>query len=276
MTLTREPSSRRASQIGEASSTRRPTWLTIRWQMFISCEVVAKADVGELDLAADLDEAPRRPVDHDVGDVVAGKQRLERTEAEDVVADVVEQVLLLGDRQHQILDRDDLVDDVADFLARALRVELGERREIDRLDQRAEDQRFGLKIGVRLPFGLNRRRPERAQACGASARRAHGATRGPASLGAAVPRACRTSLSFPCACAGAERARGEAVASRSFLLAPEFRHERFENASPGLARLGAARKRAASSTKICAVLPFGSISAIICPLLAAEPNSLAS
>ncbi len=37
MMLTREPSGRRASQIGEASSTRRPTWLTIRWQMFINC-----------------------------------------------------------------------------------------------------------------------------------------------------------------------------------------------------------------------------------------------
>ena len=37
MTLTREPSGRRASQIGDDSSTRRPTWLTIRWQMFISC-----------------------------------------------------------------------------------------------------------------------------------------------------------------------------------------------------------------------------------------------
>ncbi len=30
MTLTRLPSGRRASQIGEDSSTRRPTWLTIR------------------------------------------------------------------------------------------------------------------------------------------------------------------------------------------------------------------------------------------------------
>ncbi|MNI72166.1 hypothetical protein D3C73_1280890 [compost metagenome] len=36
MTLTRLPSGRRASQIGLASSTRRPTWDTIRWQMFIS------------------------------------------------------------------------------------------------------------------------------------------------------------------------------------------------------------------------------------------------
>ena len=37
MALTREPSGRRASQIGEASSTRRPTWLTMRWQMLSSC-----------------------------------------------------------------------------------------------------------------------------------------------------------------------------------------------------------------------------------------------
>ncbi len=36
MTFTREPSGRRASQMGEDSSTRRPTWETIRWQIFIS------------------------------------------------------------------------------------------------------------------------------------------------------------------------------------------------------------------------------------------------
>ena len=60
---------------------------------------VAKADVGQLDLAADFDEAARRAIDHDVGDVVARQQRLERPEAEHVVADVVEQVFLLGDRQ---------------------------------------------------------------------------------------------------------------------------------------------------------------------------------
>ena len=42
MTLTRLPSGRRASQIGLNSSTRRPTWLTMRWQMFISCALSAK------------------------------------------------------------------------------------------------------------------------------------------------------------------------------------------------------------------------------------------
>ena len=44
-----------------------------------------------------------------------------RAVAEHVVADVVEQILLLGDRHHDVLDRDDLVDDVADFVARRFR-----------------------------------------------------------------------------------------------------------------------------------------------------------
>ena len=39
MMLTRLPSSRRASQIGEASSTRRPTRVTIREAMFITCRL---------------------------------------------------------------------------------------------------------------------------------------------------------------------------------------------------------------------------------------------
>ena len=37
MTLTREPSGKRASQIGDDLSTRRPIWLTMRWQMLSSC-----------------------------------------------------------------------------------------------------------------------------------------------------------------------------------------------------------------------------------------------
>ena len=85
--------------------------------------VVAEADAGLLDLAGDFDVDRAGAVDHDVGDVVARQQRLERAVAEHVVADVVEQLFLLGDRHHDVLDRDDLVDDVADFLARGLGVE---------------------------------------------------------------------------------------------------------------------------------------------------------
>ena len=97
MTLTREPSSRRASQIGEDSSNSAPDLAHDPLADVHQLRSVAETDVGELDLAADFDEAARRTVDHDVGDVVARQQRLERPEAENVVADVVEQILLLGD-----------------------------------------------------------------------------------------------------------------------------------------------------------------------------------
>ena len=156
------------------------------------------------------------PVDHDVGDVVARQQRLERPEAEHVVADVVEQVLLLGDRQHEVLDRDDLVDDVANFLARALGIELGQRRQIDRLDQRAEDHRLGLKIAVRPAFRLRRRRR-----LGAGRRlrrlrpgaRARPPTGGGWTLSPGLER-LPNMLSLPCVCAAtAPTARGDAVLS---------------------------------------------------------------
>ena len=106
--------------------------------------VVAEADAGLLDLAVDFDVGRAGAVHHDVGDVVAREQRLERAIAEHVVADVLEQLFLVGDRHHHVLDGDDLVDDVADFLARRHRVELGELGEVDRLDQRAENLALGL------------------------------------------------------------------------------------------------------------------------------------
>ena len=124
--------------------------------------VVAEADAGALDAARDFDEDRAGAVDHDVGDIVARQQRLERAVTEHVVADVVEQFLLLGDRHHDVLDRDDLVDDVADFLARGFAVELGELGKVDRLDQRAEDRRLDLIIGVRAPRLDRRRRGRRS------------------------------------------------------------------------------------------------------------------
>ena len=134
--------------------------------------VVAEADIGLLHLAGDFDVGAEGAVDHDVGDVVAGEQRLERPEAENVVADVLEQVLLLGDRHHDVLERDDVVDDVADFLARRFDVEAGELRQVDGVDQGGEDRRLdvvevlraahavagGARTGARSAAGRRRRR----------------------------------------------------------------------------------------------------------------------
>ena len=146
MALTREPSGRRASQIGEDFVDAAADLADDALADVEKLLVVAEADAGLLDLAFDFDVDRAGAVHHDVGDVVARQQRLERTETEHVVADVVEQFLLLGDRHHDVLDRDDLVDDVADFLARAVGVELRELRQVDRLDQRAEDGALDLVV----------------------------------------------------------------------------------------------------------------------------------
>src|SRR5690606_26382451 len=106
--------------------------------------IVTEADVRFLHLAIDLDIDPLGAVHHDVRNIVAREQRFQRTEAQNVVADVLEQLFLLGDRHHEILDRDDVGDDVADFLACALGIELCKLRKIDRVDQRGKDLALGV------------------------------------------------------------------------------------------------------------------------------------
>ena len=108
--------------------------------------IIAEADAGLLNLAADFDVNRARAVHHDVGDFVARQKRLERPVAEHVIADVVEQVLLLGDRHHDVLDRNDLVDDVADLFTRGIGIEFRQLTEIDSLDQRPKNGALGLII----------------------------------------------------------------------------------------------------------------------------------
>ena len=59
--------------------------------------IVAKPDVRFLDLAIHFNEGRIGTVDHDVGDVVARQERLKRAVTQDVVTNVIEQFLLLGD-----------------------------------------------------------------------------------------------------------------------------------------------------------------------------------
>jgi hypothetical protein len=89
--------------------------------MFISWALSRKRTFGPLDLAVDFDIGRVGTIDHDIGNVIARQKRLRRTIAKNVVTDVIEQLFLLGNRHHDILDTDDLYDDVADFLARGSR-----------------------------------------------------------------------------------------------------------------------------------------------------------
>ncbi|RYZ47949.1 MAG: NADH-quinone oxidoreductase subunit NuoG, partial [Sphingobacteriales bacterium] len=121
--------------------------------------VVAETDIGQLHLAADLDEHPARAIDHDVGDIVARQQRLERPIAEDVVDDVLDEHVLLGHRHRHVLDRHQFGDDVPDLFGCLLGVQLGQLRQIDRVDQGVEDDRLGRVIVVALLANdLGRRR----------------------------------------------------------------------------------------------------------------------
>jgi hypothetical protein len=82
---------------------------------------------------------PGGAVHHDIGNIVAAKKRFEGPVAENIIADIVNQIFLFAGRHGDVLDRDDFVDDVADFLSCVFRVEARQLRQVDRLDKRAED-----------------------------------------------------------------------------------------------------------------------------------------
>ena len=112
--------------------------------------VVAEADIGQLHLAADFDEDATGAIDHDVGDVVAFQKGFERAIAQHIIDDVLNQIVLLGGGHGDVLDRDQLGDDVADFFAGRLLVELGELAQINRVQERRIDGGLGGVIIIAL------------------------------------------------------------------------------------------------------------------------------
>ena len=95
-TLTREPSTRRASTIGDrlvdAAADRRDDAIDDAHHVLI----VLESHVGQLDLAAALDVDLARAVDHDFSDALVAQERLERTKADDLVGDLLEHARALG------------------------------------------------------------------------------------------------------------------------------------------------------------------------------------
>ena len=89
--LTREPSRKRASTIGEDSSMRRPSGVMMRSMIRRSWRAFVKRLVGALDHAVALDVDRVRPVDHDFGDVRILHEVFERSEAERFVDDLLAQ-----------------------------------------------------------------------------------------------------------------------------------------------------------------------------------------
>ena len=245
----------------------------MRWQMFISWALSAKRIARLLHLAGHLDVGGVRAVDHDVGDVVAGQQRLERAVAQHVVADVLEQLLLLGDRHHDVLDLDDLADDVADLLARRRRLQLGELGEVDGVDQRVEDGRLDVVVLLGVPTLLRRRLPAWPGA-------PRFGRRGPAARRLLATATARRSCAGSARC-GAAGSFGYACRTwglDSSALELEFLEQRapaprasFPPSAPGGASASAPGRETAA-----AAFALAENSSIIWPLLEARPKVSAS
>ena len=77
--------------------------------------VVLEDDVGELELAGTFDVDLARPVDHDFGDGLITEERLQRTETDDLVGDLLEHPDALGAGQGEAFLVDDLAEDLLDL-----------------------------------------------------------------------------------------------------------------------------------------------------------------
>ena len=118
--LTRLPSGRRASTMGEDSSMRRPILETILSMVRRRWASSLKVAVDPLELALALQPDVERAVDHDLGDAVVAQVGLDRSVAEDVVGDLLGDPLPVHAGQRPVAGRHHVGQGVADH-----RLELG-------------------------------------------------------------------------------------------------------------------------------------------------------
>ena len=159
--LTREPSGRRASTIGELSSTRRPTPLTMRSMTRSRCAIVLERRRHALEHAAALDEHVLVGVDQDVADRRVAQQRLERPEAEHVVEQLAEQRFALAEAERRVLFGEQLAEQRADLALGARAIGLRQRLEVQAVEQLAVDAGLAARgtAGAAAPARSGRRPP---------------------------------------------------------------------------------------------------------------------
>ena len=112
--------------------------------------VVAEADLRLLDPPFFLDIDVLGPVDHDVADLVVLEQQLERTEAECLVEDLIDQPLALVAVQQRVFGVAELLDDTSDLVPKRLGVDLGDAIHVEPIDESHMDvalERFVLGSG---------------------------------------------------------------------------------------------------------------------------------
>ena len=146
--LNREPFGRRASTIGEVSSTRRPTRETIRSMIWSRCSLSRKMTSELLDAPLLLDEDHLGAVDHDVGDLLVLQEQLQRPEAERLVEDLVDEPLALVAVQERVLGVAEVLDDAADLAAERGRVHLADPVHVEPVDELHVDVQLERLVGL--------------------------------------------------------------------------------------------------------------------------------
>ena len=159
MALTRQPSGKRASTIGDVSSTRRPTFDTMRSMICIRWSLSRNLTSRLLHLAAAFDVDLVRPVDEDVADGRVLEQHLQRAEAERLVEHLVDEALALHAVEQRVFGVAQPLDDEADLAAQRVAFQVADPRQVELIDQLAVDEPFqflealGALAGRRRPAG---------------------------------------------------------------------------------------------------------------------------
>src|SRR5271163_1687489 len=114
--------------------------------------IVLELDVGRVQLAALFDVHLVVAVDQDIGDLIVPQQRLQRSETQQLVLDLFDQVILVGISEQPAFIVEDGGDGLGHFLRRQHGLEALEPRDVQRLEQPVVDgqlqllKAFGLRI----------------------------------------------------------------------------------------------------------------------------------
>ncbi len=144
MALTREPSGKRASTMGEDSSTLRPTLRNDAVDDLQQVAIVAKGRIDPLQDAALFHEDMVLVVDQDIGDLRVPEQRLQGAKAKNLIQQIGLDLLLFIEVQRHPLLADDLLDDARHSLARLAGIDAGQLFQIQFGDQGPVNFRFVL------------------------------------------------------------------------------------------------------------------------------------
>ncbi len=156
MALTREPSGRRASTMGEVSSTRRPTLDTMRSMICIRWSL-------SRNLTSVFSSLPRRStinlvraVDQDIADGRVLEQHFERAEAEGLVEHLVDEAFAFHAVEQRIFGIAQAFDHQANFAAQRVAGQVADARQVELVDQLAVNEPLEIFEAFRRHRGTGR------------------------------------------------------------------------------------------------------------------------